>query len=99
MKTIYIAMGVNGLKKDRKNMTIVRYGNSQDAPTLTYKTFKQLRECLMCSLAWDNKEDERDYPLHTFSLKELLNLGDYTIELDFTPGAYISRSELLGEDE
>ena len=53
----------------------------------------------MCSLAWDNEEDERDYPLHTFSLKELLNLGDYSIELDFTPGAYISRSELWGEDE
>ena len=37
----------------------------------------------MCSLAWDNKEDEKDYPLHTFSLKELLNLGDYCIELNF----------------
>ena len=35
------------MKKDRKNMTIVRYGNSQDAPTLTYKTFQELRECLM----------------------------------------------------
>ena len=87
------------MKKDRKNMTIVRYGNSQDAPTLTYKTFQELRECLMCSLAWDNEEDERDYPLHTFSLKELLALGDYAIELDFTPGAYISRSELWEIDE
>ena len=80
-------------------MTIVRYGNSQDAPALTYKTFQELREQLIESLAWDNEEDERDYPLHTFSLKELLNLGDYAIELDFTPGAYISRSELWGEDE
>ena len=85
--------------KNRKNMTIVRYGNSQDAPTLTYKTFQELRECLMCSLAWDNEEDEKDYPLHTFSLKELLSLGDYCIELDFTPGAYESRSELWGEDD
>ena len=74
------------MKKDRKNMTIVRYGNSQDAPTLTYKTFQELRECLMCSLAWDNKEDERDFPLHTFSLKELLALGDYAIELNFNQG-------------
>ena len=64
-------------------MTIVRYGDLQDAPILTYKTFKDLREHLMFSLAWDNKEDERDYPLHTFSLKELLNLGDYCIELNF----------------
>ena len=85
--------------KNRKNMTIVRYGNSQDAPTLTYKTFQELREELMCSLAWNNKEDERDYPLHTFSLKELLELGDYCIELDFTPGAYESRSELWREDD
>jgi len=87
------------MKKDRKNMTIVRYGNSQDAPELTFKSFADLRKHLIESLAWDNKEDERDYPLHTFSLKELLNLGDYCIELDFTPGAYISRSELWGEDE
>ena len=87
------------MKKDRKSMTIVRYGNSQDAPGLTYKTFQGLREQLIESLAWDNEEDERDYPLHTFSLKELLALGDYAIELDFTPGAYISRSELWGEDE
>ena len=87
------------MKKDRKNMTIVRYGNSQDAPILTYKTFQELREQLIESLAWDNEEDERDYPLHTFSLKELLNLGDYAIELDFTPGAYESRSELWGEEE
>ena len=85
--------------KNRKNMTIVRYGNSQPAPELTFKSFADLRESLICSLAWDNEEDERDYPLHTFSLKELLNLGDYAIELDFTPGAYISRSELWGEDE
>ena len=87
------------MKKDRKNMTIVRYGNSQDAPELTFKTFKELREQLIESLAWDNEEDERDYPLHTFSLKELLALGDYAIELDFTPGAYISRSELWEIDE
>ena len=87
------------MKKDRKNMTIVRYGNSQDAPILTYKTFQELREQLIESLAWDNEEDERDYPLHTFSLKELLALGDYAIELDFTPGAYESRSELWGEEE
>ena len=87
------------MKKDRKNMTIVRYGNSQDAPILTYKTFQELREQLIESLAWDNEEDERDYPLHTFSLKELLALGDYAIELDFTPGAYISRSELWEIDE
>ena len=87
------------MKKDRKNMTIVRYGNSQDAPVLTYKTFQELREDLMCSLAWDNEEDERKCPLHTFSLKQLLNLGDYAIELDFTPGAYISRSDwFTGED-
>ena len=87
------------MKKDRKNMTIVRYGNCQDAPELTFKTFKELREQLIESLAWDNEEDERDYPLHTFSLKELLALGDYAIELDFTPGAYESRNELWGEDE
>ena len=87
------------MKKDRKNMTIVRYGNCQDAPELTFKTFKELREQLIESLAWDNEEDERDYPLHTFSLKELLALGDYAIELDFTPGAYISRSELWEIDE
>ena len=85
--------------KNRKNMTIVRYGNCQDAPVLTYKSFQELRESLICSLAWDNEEDERDYPLHTFSLKELLALGDYAIELDFSPGAYESRSELWGEDE
>ena len=80
-------------------MTIVRYGNLQDAPVLTFKSFKDLREQLIESLAWDNEEDERDYPLHTFSLKELLALGDYAIELDFTPGAYISRSELWEIDE
>ena len=80
-------------------MTIVRYGNCQDAPELTFKTFKELREQLIESLAWDNEEDERDYPLHTFSLKELLALGDYAIELDFTPGSYESRSELWEEDE
>ena len=85
--------------KNRKNLTIVRYGNSQDAPTLTFKTFKELREQLIESLAWDNEEDERDYPLHTFSLKELLALGDYAIELDFTPGAYKSRSELWEIDQ
>jgi len=67
--------------KNRKNMTIVRYGNMQDAPELTFKTFKELREQLIESLAWDDPEDERDYPLHTFSLKELLSLGDYCIEL------------------
>ena len=67
--------------KDRKNMTIVRYGNMQDAPELIFKSFADLRKNLMCSLAWDNEEDEKDYPLHTFSLKELLTLGDYAIEL------------------
>jgi hypothetical protein len=87
------------MKKDRKNMTIVRYGNSQTAPILTYKSFKELRKQLIESLAWDNPEDERDYPLHTFSTLRLLDLGDYCIELDFTPGAYISKSELWGEDE
>ena len=87
------------MKKDRKDMTIVRYGNSQAAPELTFKTFKELREQLIESLAWDNEEDERDYPLHTFSLKELLALGDYAIELDFTPGAYKSRSELWEIDQ
>ena len=71
------------MKKDRKNMTIVRYGNLQPAPILTYKTFKDLREQLIEELAWDNEEDERDYPLHTFSLKELLSLGDYAIELEW----------------
>ena len=71
------------MKKDRKNMTIVRYGDLQDAPILTYKTFKDLREQLIEELAWDNEEDERDYPLHTFSLKELLSLGDYAIELEW----------------
>ena len=87
------------MKKDRKNMTIVRYGNLQDAPVLTFKSFKDLREQLIESLAWDNEEDERDYPLHTFSTQALLDLGDYCIELDFTPGAYISRSELWEIDE
>ena len=28
--------------KDRKNMTIVRYGNMQDAPELTFKSFADL---------------------------------------------------------
>ena len=71
------------MKRDRKKMTIVRYGDMQDAPILTYKTFKDLREQLIEELAWDNEEDERDYPLHTFSLKELLSLGDYAIELEW----------------
>ena len=87
------------MKKDRKNMTIVRCGNQQGDLDATFKSFADLREHLIELLAWDNKEDERDYPLHTFSLKELLNLGDYYIELDFTPGAYISRNELWEEDE
>jgi len=69
------------MKRDRKKMTIVRYGDMQDAPILTYKTFKDLREQLIEELAWDNEEDERDYPLYTFSLKALLSLGDYFIEL------------------
>ena len=69
--------------KDRKNMTIVRSGDMQDAPILTYKTFKDLKEQLIEELAWDNEEDERDYPLHTFSLKALLSLGDYAIELEW----------------
>ena len=71
------------MKKDRKNMTIVRYGNLQAAPELTFKCFADLRKQLIESLAWDNEEDEKDYPLHTFSLKELLSLGDYCIELNF----------------
>ena len=71
------------MKKDRKNMTIVRYGDCQPAPILTYKTFKDLRKQLIEELAWDNEEDEKDYPLHTFSLKALLSLGDYFIELNF----------------
>ena len=71
------------MKRNRKNMTIVRYGNMQDAPELIFKSFADLRKNLMCSLAWDNKEDERDYPLHTFSLKELLSLGDYCIEIEW----------------
>ena len=87
------------MKKDRKNMTIVRCGNQQGDLDATFKSFTELREHLIELLAWDNKEDERDYPLHTFSLKELLALGDYAIELDFTPGAYESRSDLWGEEE
>ena len=87
------------MKKDRKNMTIVRCGNQQGDLDATFKSFTELREHLIELLAWDNKEDERDYPLHTFSLKQLLNLGDYAIELDFTPGSYESRSELWEEDE
>ena len=35
------------MKKDRKNMTIVRYGNCQDAPELTFKSFADLRESLI----------------------------------------------------
>ena len=87
------------MKKDRKNMTIVRYGNLQDAPVLTFKSFADLRKQLIESLAWDDPEDEKDYPLHTFSTQALLDLGDYCIELDFTPGAYISRNELWGNEE
>ena len=71
------------MKRDRTNMTIVRYGNMQDAPELSFKSFKELREQLIESLAWDNEEDEKDYPLHTFSLKELLSLGDYCIQLEW----------------
>ena len=85
--------------RNRKNMTIVRCGNQQGDLDATYKSFTDLRQHLIELLAWDNKEDERDYPLHTFSLKELLALGDYAIELDFTPGAYESRSDLWGEEE
>ena len=87
------------MRKNRKNMTIVRCGNQQGDLDATFKSFTELREHLIELLAWDNKEDERDYPLHTFSLKELLALGDYAIELDFTPGAYESRSDLWGEEE
>ena len=71
------------LKKDRKNMTIVRCGNQQGDLDATFKSFSDLRQHLIELLAWDNKEDERDYPLHTFSLKELLSLGDYAIELEW----------------
>ena len=69
--------------RNRKNMTIVRCGNQQGDLDATFKSFADLREHLIELLAWDNKEDERDYPLHTFSLKELLTLGDYCIELQF----------------
>ena len=69
--------------KDRKNMTIVRCGNQQGDLDATFKSFADLREHLIELLAWDNKEDERDFPLHTFSLKELLSLGDYAIELEW----------------
>tara|TARA_R100000278_G_scaffold59387_1_gene48654 strand:+ start:372 stop:644 length:273 start_codon:yes stop_codon:yes gene_type:complete len=87
------------MKRDRKNMTIVRCGNQQGDLDATFKSFADLREHLIELLAWDNKEDERDYPLHTFSLKELLNLGDYYIELDFSPNAYVKRDEWLNEQE
>tara|TARA_R100000231_G_scaffold3390_1_gene6136 strand:- start:351 stop:569 length:219 start_codon:yes stop_codon:yes gene_type:complete len=69
------------MKRDRKKMNIVRCGDMQDAPVLTYKSFKELREQLIESLAWDDPEDEKDYPLYTFSTQELLSLGDYCIEL------------------
>ena len=85
--------------KNRKNMTIVRYGNLQDAPVLTFKSFKDLREQLIESLAWDDPEDEKDYPLHTFSTQALLDLGDYCIELDFSPNAYYTRSDFWNEEE
>ena len=85
--------------KDRKNMTIVRCGNQQGDLDATFKSFADLREHLIELLAWDNEEDEKDYPLHTFSLKELLNLGDYYIELDFSPNAYVTRDEWLYEEE
>ena len=78
--------------KDRKNMTIVRIGNQQGDLDATFKSFADLRE------HWDNEEDERDYPLHTFSLKELLALGDYSIELDFSPNAYVTRDEWFNEE-
>ena len=55
--------------KDRKNMTIVRYGNLQDAPVLTFKSFKELREQLIESLAWDDPEDERITHFIPFLLK------------------------------
>ena len=87
------------LKKDRKNMPIVRCGNQQGDLDATFKSFADLREHLIELLAWDNKEDEKDFPLHTFSLKELLELGDYRIELDFSPNAYVTRDEWLNEEE
>ena len=71
----------------------------QDAPELTFKSFADLREHLIELLAWDNKEDEKDFPLYTFSLKELLELGDYYIELDFSPNAFVTRDEWLNEEE
>ena len=76
-------------------MTIVRVGNQQGDLDATFKSFKELREHLIELLAWDNKEDEKDFPLHTFSLKQLLELGDYSIELDFSPNAYITRDEFF----
>ena len=62
-------------------MSIVRCGTQQGDLDATFKSFADLREHLIELLAWDNKEDEKDFPLHTFSLKELLSLGDYAIEL------------------
>ena len=50
------------IKKDRKNMTIVRVGNQQGDLDATFKSFKELREHLIELLAWDNKEDEKDFP-------------------------------------
>ena len=80
-------------------MTIVRIGNQQGDLDATFKSFADLREHLIELLAWDNEEDERDYPLHTFSLKELLALGDYSIELDFSPNAYVTRDDFWNEEE
>jgi len=85
--------------RNRKNMTIVRIGNQQGDLDATFKSFADLREHLIELLAWDNEEDERDYPLHTFSLKELLALGDYSIELDFSPNAYVTRDDFWNEEE
>ena len=64
-----------------------------------FKSFKDLREQLIESLAWNDPEDDRDYPLHTFSTQALLDLGDYCIELDFSPNAYVTRDEWLNEEE
>ena len=75
-------------------MTIVRVGNQQGDLDATFKSFKELREHLIELLAWDNKEDEKIF-LTYISLKQLLELGDYSIELDFSPNAYITRDEFF----
>ena len=64
-----------------RNMYCLKHHNPQMVMFSVPNEGKDLREQLIEELAWDNEEDERDYPLHTFSLKALLSLGDYFIEL------------------